>query len=502
MRASSLTKRIVRCGMVKEWEWWKLPMLLRIYVALPAVGVLGVVGVSAVRVNLHLADIAEFAVLVCCGVVSVASTPKVAYAHPGVTRDFSSVWVLPTAILLPPMYAVLMPIPLGLVMHYWVHKGLVYRKVFTVTATGLSYGAASLTFRLFPVSFAGPHVGSGLHAFTWAAAVAACEVLGGRAHHFLILAAVKMSNPKVRVRAVEWNREALQGLFVEIDLGVLITLAVGLSPALVLIAVPTVLLVRRFMIFPILEAQSRIDAKTGLLNVSTWEAETETELDRAVRTRSGLAIALVDIDHFKQVNDTHGHLVGDKVLKAVADSLTSHLRDYDRAGRFGGEEFVLLFAQTSEDDACKIAQRLRTQIESMSVPVDDRPEAPVVQVTISIGVTAITKGDSGDLTDLLAAADSALYYAKQSGRNRVAFAPPEKNLGLDSALTDGTLDTSVADANPVGAPARNADAALPSAALLNNHRVVLVHSDQTALSLCLGSSLSVPVRARHGFIVR
>ena len=108
-------------------------------------------------------------------------------------------------------------------------------------------------------------------------------------------------------------------------------------------------LVRRFLVYPVLVAQSRTDSKTGLLNVSTWESEAEAELSRAIRTRNPVALALVDIDHFKLVNDTYGHLVGDRVLKAIAEALTGQSRDYDRAGRFGGEEFVLLLAQTTEE---------------------------------------------------------------------------------------------------------------------------------------------------------
>jgi diguanylate cyclase (GGDEF)-like protein len=296
-------------------------------------------------------------------------------------------------------------------------------------------------------------------------AVTACEVLAGRTQHFLIAGAVKLSDPTVRMRDIDLNLQALEGDFLKTDLAVLITLAVAITPALVVIALPTFFLVRRFLEHPILVAQSRVDAKTGLLNVSTWEREAESELSRAMRTGAPLALALVDIDHFKLVNDTHGHLVGDKVLKCVAQALTSHLRDYDRAGRFGGEEFVLLLAQTNENDACRIADRLRSHVAGMVVPINDRPNSPTVQLTISIGVTAMERGATCELTDLLAAADSALYKAKQTGRNRIAVAAAERNMGLDAEL--------------------------------DSHGIGDVRVDPTGASLGLARSLSVFMRARH-----
>ncbi len=109
-------------------------------------------------------------------------------------------------------------------MQLVVHRGVVYRRVFTAASISLSYAAASWVFHSIPASFAGTSVGSGTHAFTWCLAVAACEIVGSRAHHFLIVAAVKLSDPSVRILQMDLNREALQGLFVEIDLGVLITL--------------------------------------------------------------------------------------------------------------------------------------------------------------------------------------------------------------------------------------------------------------------------------------
>ena len=204
----------------------------------------------------------------------------------------------------------------------------------------------------------------------------------------------------------------------DLDLSILITVVVAVTPVLAIAAVPTVLLARRFIMHAELLAASRIDTKTGLLNASTWEREAELEIARAVRMRIPLAVALVDIDHFKAVNDTYGHLVGDKALRAVTDALQSQLRGYDLAGRFGGEEFAILLPHARGDDALHVAERLRAHIAGLSVPVDDEDEsAGSVRLTISVGVASLD-GESRELTDLLAAADAALYHAKETGRNK------------------------------------------------------------------------------------
>jgi diguanylate cyclase (GGDEF)-like protein len=320
--------------------------------------------------------------------------------------------------LLPPVYALLAPFPLLMLTHYLIFRGKLHRRVFTAAAMGLSYGAASLAFRAFPVSFAGPAIGTGAHALTWAVAVALCEIIGGRGHHVMIAVAVKISNPTVRLADMEFNREAVQSDVTEFGLSVLITVVVAVNAVLAVFAIPMVLMVRRFMMHSQLLTQSRVDTKTGLLNASTWEQEAEVEIARAVRTGSPLALALVDIDHFKAVNDTYGHLVGDKALRAVTDALRSQLRAYDLAGRFGGEEFAILLPHAREIDALTVAERLRVHIAGLSIPVHDGDESgPSVQVTISVGVAALD-GGGRELTDMLAAADAALYHAKETGRNK------------------------------------------------------------------------------------
>ena len=499
MRASSLTNSLTRgrgTG-IGNWACWQLPPLLRGYVVSVIALAVVTLGVGAALTPWHTRDAVVFLVLACCGTISMASTPRIVYKVGGATRDFSTMWALPAAILLPPEYSMLIAIPIVATLFLFVHRGQLYRRVFSAASLGLSYVVASAVFRAIPASFAGPSVGSNLHAFTWCLAVGAVEILGCRLQHFLIVAAVKMANPTMRIFEGEFDRDTLQELFVEIDLSILITVAVAVSPALVVIALPTVLLVRRFLIHPALVAQSRVDAKTGLLNVSTWESEAEVELSRSARTHNPVALALVDIDHFKLVNDTYGHLAGDRVLKAIAEALTGQSRDYDRAGRFGGEEFVLLLAQTAEADACKIAERLRGYIAGLAIPTDDRPDAPTITVTISVGVTAMARGESYELTDLLAAADSAMYAAKEAGRNRVAFAQPLRDMGIDAAWNDA--DGGDGTPSPVGEDTgARSPAALPAGNTpLSSHRVVLVQMDQTAVSLCPATSLSVVVSARH-----
>jgi diguanylate cyclase (GGDEF)-like protein len=417
MEASSPARRPGWTMFLRDLPWWRLPKAPKTYVAAVVGAAIVVAVVAGSQTTWRGQDVLKFLLLLGCGFVSVAATPRIAYSQGGAVKDFLTVWVLPIAILLPPVYALLAPVPLLALTQWRVHRGLAYRRVFSAAAIGLGYSSASALFRLVPARIAGHPVGLGVHALTWTLVVTVCEIVGWVAHCILIFVAIKLTDRSARASEMMLSREAVHSDFVEWDLGILITVVVAINPVLAVITVPTVLLLRRFVMHAQLVAQSRLDAKTGLLNVTTWEREAAAEVSRAVRTRSPLSLALVDIDHFKAVNDTYGHLVGDKVLRAVTDALMSQLRDYDRAGRFGGEEFVILLPQTSQRDASNIAERLRNHVAGMAVPVDDSDEPACVRLTISVGVASMDVA-SRELTDLMAAADAALYYAKQAGRNR------------------------------------------------------------------------------------
>ena len=147
-----------------------------------------------------------------------------------------------------------------------------------------------------------------------------------------------------------------------------------------------------------------------------------------------LALVLVDVDHFKLVNDLHGHLAGDKALRAIAHAFQIFLRSYDQVGRFGGEEFALLLPQTSPADARQIAERMRAHIAETPISVSDDPAAPPVRLTVSMGVAALgrtwERTTGSQLTDLLACADRALYEAKNAGRNHVVMVTETATVGV------------------------------------------------------------------------
>jgi diguanylate cyclase (GGDEF)-like protein len=222
----------------------------------------------------------------------------------------------------------------------------------------------------------------------------------------------------------------------ELCVSVLVTLCIGTSVLTIVFAFPFVTLLQRSIRHQSLVSASRMDSKTGLLNAGTWEREAAAEVARAVRTRTPLAVAIVDLDRFKNVNDTYGHLAGDKILRAIANVLQECVRDYDLVGRFGGEEFALLLPQAGAVSAYSIAERIREHISNL--PIDVGPDVSMVpvQVTVSIGVAALgntwdTRA-GGQLTDLLAAADMALYQAKKDGRDQVCVITENRTFGTST----------------------------------------------------------------------
>lgn len=167
-----------------------------------------------------------------------------------------------------------------------------------------------------------------------------------------------------------------------------------------------------------LDLLATVDPLTGAYNRRAFFHHAERELARARRTGAPLTLLLLDLDRFKRVNDSYGHLAGDELLRAFADTITARLRKTDLFGRYGGEEFCLLLPDTDRTGALALAESLRADVANRVVEFEGRR----IAASVSIGIAECR--DSDDLDAALADADTALYQAKRNGRNQVAFAVP------------------------------------------------------------------------------
>ena len=168
-----------------------------------------------------------------------------------------------------------------------------------------------------------------------------------------------------------------------------------------------------------LQETSQRDGLTGLFNRQYFDEQISSEVTSARRFERPLSLLLIDIDHFKKINDTCGHQGGDEVLRVVAFKLLKILRPADTLARYGGEEFALILPHLNKQESVIVAERLRRIIEREIILLDEKE----IKVTISIGVSEIGKGVTSD--KLIKDADGALYLAKKEGRNRVKVFPQE-----------------------------------------------------------------------------
>ena len=417
---------------VRDWPIWTESKPLIALLLAVACGYVGWVAYYAVRFHFHLHNIALFAALLACVAFSVEMSRR-ASEPDGVVKDVYAVWELPMVFLLPGLYALIVP-AIRLTLSQWrVRKVPVYRRVYTAASIGIGYGCARFIYMSMLPAGTHPRAYLWSHTTMWLTAAAAGAIAQWAINQALIGSAFKLANPHARIRDELFGRESVHNDATELCAALLVAVGMTISAFTLIIALPLTTLLQRSFRHARLLSESREDSKTGLLNAATWEREAVAEVGRAVRTSSPLAVALLDLDRFKQINDTHGHLIGDEVLRHVADSMTGLLREYDLAGRFGGEEFVMLLPQTRAPDAFKIADRVRAHIARQPILTTGGEPVPV---TVSIGVAALDAGSSRELTELLAAADAALYRAKASGRNQVQMISTSRGLSAVRSPVD------------------------------------------------------------------
>ncbi|HYH31673.1 MAG TPA: GGDEF domain-containing protein [Pseudonocardia sp.] len=340
--------------------------------------------------------------------------------------DLSAVWTFAGALVLPGAYAALVAVVV--VFHLWAR---VWRPSVPLHRQVHAAAAVALACMVTAAVLDGVDPGPGpAHHELW---VLLTAVLTFTAVSTVLTAVAPADRPRLAMILARRDEHVLE--FGLRCLGALAAVALTTSPWTVLFVLPPLFaLLRAVLIRPLVTAAST-DGKTGLLNAPAWYAEA----DRILRSPGACGVLVVDLDHFKAVNDTHGHVVGDRVLAAVAAVLRDGVRGHDVVGRLGGEEFVVLpLAATYGTRSVElevVAERIRARVAALSVEVDP-PSGPIVisDLTVSVG-GAVAPPAGTDLVTLLQTADAALYAAKDAGRDRVRIrvAPPARQVRVPSA---------------------------------------------------------------------
>jgi diguanylate cyclase (GGDEF)-like protein len=345
--------------------------------------------------------------------------------------ELTAIWVFPAVLVLPVSLALIL-ILIVRVQRWFTARRPLHRFVFSTASLTC---AALLT-----------HV-----VLSWFGSLRLTELTGSRSvREFAVLGlagliytvmqvaiiggSFALSRPRPPVRKLVGSREDNELDAVTVALGIVTAILLVNVPAALVIMVVVSVVGNRIAEIRQLQVDVRTDPKTGLFNMRGWREAAERALERAGRANSPSAVLMVDLDHFKSINDTWGHPAGDDVLEVVAAALRSATRPADVIGRFGGEEFVLLLPDMDTHEAVAAGERIREKVAELTVPTTDKRGGPVAIAgrTTSVGI-AVYPAHGSELGELLQIADAAVYEAKENGRDQVRLAnnhhAPPRHLG-------------------------------------------------------------------------
>ena len=334
--------------------------------------------------------------------------------------NMTSVWMFSGAAVLPPAMAVALTVItyLHLWLRVWwpIQGRPAYRVVFSAATVLLAVMSVQPVLRLFgsgDVLRADWQGGLVLLAFS--VAILVYTSVNG----VPVAIAVKAYHP-ARPWSKTFGTKAENALeLATLSLGAVTATVLVAQPVLVALMLLPVIVLHRNVLMRQLEEKAAQDSKTGLLTAEEWQTRVAAELVRNARSREPFAVLMVDLDRFKKVNDTYGHVAGDAVLRTVAMTITGQLRAYDSVGRWGGEEFVVLLPQIPGDDARDVAERIRVAVGALTVTVTVSESTHVItDLSASVGVACFP--DAATTVDgLVHVADERMYQAKRAGRNTV-----------------------------------------------------------------------------------
>ena len=338
------------------------------------------------------------------------------YLSPGGDRVVSnqvSVWAFAAVLTVPPGWAAVLIAVLylqSLVRRSRDKTGVAYRVVFAGATVMLSAEAARA---VLSVSGGGDVLRGGLVA---PAAVIGALLVFTLVNFGLLMTGMWLTRRPPQLRALLPDIDAFGYEVATLTLGIVTAEFLIHTPALTPVAVVLAAYLHRSSLVNSLHRAAAIDPKTTLPNLAAWTEHAQGVLERVHRRHEPVTVLFCDLDHFKEVNDTYGHLTGDRVLAAVAQCLRQELRGgRDDVGRFGGEEFVVVLHSVDHGEAHLIATRLRLAVSSLTFDHG-------LKITMSVGIAHHHPGSAPDLQKLLSRADAGLHAAKVNGRNQVRSA--------------------------------------------------------------------------------
>ncbi|GAB3920544.1 diguanylate cyclase [Kribbella albertanoniae] len=383
-----------------------------------------VIGVAFGDVEMAPGDWVRFAVLMVGSAIHIEAGREIErlrlVAAEGSTYvNLKSMWIFAGILILPPLLAIAV-ITLSY-LHSWarLRRTAPHRAAFSAATVVLGSAVAVMCLRTInpgnQLSYAGGAIGL--------VAVTAAALAYWLINYSLVVGAVLLSNPEANARKALGQLSDQFIVAGALGLGTTSAVLLVYQPWLTVALLITVLGLHRALLVGQFQFAARTDSNTGLANTMFWHEIAAKELERAQNANASLGVLYLDLDHFKTVNDTHGHLAGDQVLKTIAAELKHEIRTDDLVGRLGGEEFAILLPNTNADDTLRTAERIRHRIANLVISVTAPTGTTLVDgLTCSIGAaTYPAAGHSLDV--LLMAADTATYAAKEAGRNQVVTAP-------------------------------------------------------------------------------
>lgn len=417
----------------RSWPLWQAPRHVVTFVlvveAIAVAAATGTAGLMPIR-SIDLV----YAGMLCAGAwlhiegVRPTERQRERGAGAGPYLDTKAVWSVAGALILPPLLASALVIVTYTIawLRIWPRQRPLdlFRWLFSGATILLGTQAAIAVLALGLPTY------PGLPRPTWAgfadlAVIAAALGIRWLLNYGLVVAAILISSPNTRLAKVLENFHEQSQEIGAYAVGMLAAALAVTNPPLLLAVVVGVVSMHRGLLLHQFRTASRTDAKTGFYTLEWWGQAARQALERAKVHGTALAVLIADLDHFKLVNDTYGHVGGDRALEAVAHALRAEVRDYDIVGRWGGEEFVVLLLDVDEQKTRVIAERIRERIHSLTVavePGDDSPAQTISDLTISIGAALISPDGGETIDEAIREADAALYAVKEAGRNRVKLA--------------------------------------------------------------------------------